>query len=66
MLFRSEGEEDEYPFPFHPLELGEVVLAELFGYQLEGVMGESMLMPEKIPLLRYARTGPKKSWQFWR
>ena len=62
----TEGEEDEYPFPFHPLELGEVVLAELFGYQLEGVMGESMLMPEKIPLLRYARTGPKKSWQFWR
>ena len=33
----GEGD-DEYPFPFHPLDLGEAALAELFGYQLEGEM----------------------------
>src|SRR5262249_39899169 len=29
-------EEDTYPFVFHPLELGEAALSDLFGYQLEG------------------------------
>ena len=27
----DEEEEDAYPFPFHPLELGEAALRELFG-----------------------------------
>jgi hypothetical protein len=31
----DEEEKDPYPFPFHPLELGEAALKELFGYQLE-------------------------------
>ena len=53
--------EDEYPFPFHPLELGEAALAQLFGYQLEGTVDPSLLEPETIPLLRYKRS---RSW--WR
>lgn len=53
-------EEDDYPFPFHPLELGEAALAEFFGYQLEGIVDPSLLDPEYVPLLRFKRT--KSSW----
>ena len=53
-------EEDEYPFPFHPLELGEAALAEFFGYQLEGIVNPSLIEPEQVPLLRFKRT--KSSW----
>jgi len=28
--------DDDYPLPFHPLELREAPLKEVFGYQLEG------------------------------
>lgn len=56
-----EEDDGDYPFPFHPLELGEAALLSLFGYQLEGAMDPSQLEPEKIPLMQFAR---KKSW--WR
>jgi hypothetical protein len=62
----TEDDEDEYAFPFHPLELGEAALADLFGYQLEGVIDNSLLQAEKIPLARYERSGTKRVWQFWR
>jgi hypothetical protein len=52
----------EYPFPFHPLELGEAALQEFFGYQLEGVVDASQIAPEQIPLMRFKRK--KKGW--WR
>lgn len=58
--FDSE-EDDNYPFPFHPLELGEAALLSLFGYQLEGYIDPSHVEPEKIPLMQFTR---KKSW--WR
>jgi hypothetical protein len=54
-------EDDEYPFPFHPLEMGEAALRTLFGYQLEGDIDPSCLEPEKIRLMRFTR---RKSW--WR
>lgn len=50
-----EEPEDEYPFPFHPLELGEAALLDFFGYQLEGTIDPSWLDPEDIPLLKYRR-----------
>jgi hypothetical protein len=52
----------EYPFVFHPLELGEAALQEFFGYQLEGVVDLSQLEPERIPLMRFKRR--KVWWQF--
>jgi hypothetical protein len=56
------GEDDAaYPFPFHPLELGEAALQAFFGYQLEGVVDPSQIEPEQIPLMRFQR---KKAW--WR
>jgi hypothetical protein len=58
-----EEEECDYPFPFHPLELGEAALLELFGYQLEGLIDPNHLESEKIPLVRFKRT--KSRWKLW-
>jgi hypothetical protein len=55
-----------YPFPFHPLELGEAALAELFGYQLEGTVDDNLLEPETIPLIIYKRSSSEPWWKFWR
>jgi hypothetical protein len=49
-------EEDAYPFPFHPLELGEATLRDQFGYQLEGYLDSSLLEPDSIPLVCYKRS----------
>jgi hypothetical protein len=55
-----DEDDNDYPFVFHPLELGEAALQSLFGYQLEG-MTDTQLEPETIPLMRFKR---KKAW--WR
>jgi hypothetical protein len=60
----DEEAENEYPFPFHPLELGEAALSELFGYVLEGFSDSELLDPETIPLLRYKRL--RSRWWFRR
>jgi hypothetical protein len=52
-----------YPFPFHPLELGEAALKEFFGYQLEGFIDPTLLEPESIPLVKYKRS--RSRWKFW-
>lgn len=57
-----EGE-DEYPFQFHPLELGEAALKEFFGYQLEGPIDGSLIEPESVPLIKYKRS--RSRWKFW-
>jgi len=56
-------DEDQYPFPFHPLELGEEALKAFFGYQLEGYIDESLLEPENIPLVGYQRKNVW--WKIW-
>lgn len=58
----SDGE-DEYPLPFHPLEMGEAALKEFFGYQLEGFGDPPPLHPESIPLIKFKRRRPR--WKFW-
>lgn len=60
----SDEEEHAYPFPFHPLDLGEATLKDRFGYQLEGYIDASLLEPESIPLVRYKRTR-SPWWKFW-
>jgi hypothetical protein len=40
----------EYALPFHPLELGEEVLADQFGFILEGVPREDLYDPSDKPL----------------
>lgn len=60
----SDDEEDTYPFPFLPLDLGEAALKDLFGYQLEGCIDASLLEPESIPLIRHKRLR-SPWWKFW-
>lgn len=60
----SDEEKDAYPFPFHPLDLGEATLKDRFGYQLEGYIDASLLEPESIPLVRYKRVR-SVWWKFW-
>ena len=59
----DEEEGDEYPFKFHPLDLGEASLRDFFGYVLEGVVDSSLIEPEEIPLLSFKRTKPW--WKIW-
>jgi hypothetical protein len=56
-------DDGDYPFPFHPLELGEAALKEFFGYQLEGVIDPALIEPESIPLIKYERL--RARWKFW-
>jgi hypothetical protein len=60
----DEEEQSDYPFPFHPLELGEAALSALFGFQLEGPIDAALFEPESIPLARYTRS--RARWKFWR
>ena len=55
-------EEDDYPLPFHPLELGEAALRDLFGYQLEGPIDPALPDPDTIPLVKYKRS--RSWWKF--
>lgn len=59
--FEPDEDDAEYPFVFHPLELGEAALVALFGYQIEGMTVAGSVAPETIRLMRLKR---KKSW--WR
>jgi hypothetical protein len=76
----ADQAEDEpaYPFPFHPLDLGEVALGELFGFHIEGEMTD--LDPLSVPLASFKRrpggrpapaAAPKAArrrrpwWRFW-
>jgi uncharacterized protein DUF6928 len=58
----ATDDEDSYPLPFHPLELGEVALKEFFGYQLEGFGDPAPIDPESVPLLRFKR---RHWWKMW-
>ena len=60
----EDDENDDYPLPFHPLDLGEAALKNFFGYQLEGAIDDSMLDPETIPLMSFQRR--KSIWKFWK
>jgi hypothetical protein len=46
---------EDYPFPFHPLELGEAALGALFGFVLEGTgqPDDPDLDPDEIPLVGF-------------
>ncbi|MEU7824269.1 hypothetical protein [Catellatospora sp. NPDC049133] len=52
-------EDDEpYPLPFHPLELGEEALRALFGFVLEGYPEPDDLEAESVPMCGFRVTDP--------
>lgn len=55
----EDAEDEDYPFPFDPLDLGQGALRALFGYQLEGDSGASLLDPASIKLMQFERS---KRW----
>jgi len=55
---------EDYPFPFHPLEMGEAALENFFGYQIEGFLDTSHPDPESVPLLRFLRKR-RPWWKLW-
>lgn len=59
-VFDSADEDQAYPFPFHPLDLGEAALLEFFGYQIEGLAAPDQLKPEDIPLAAFKRVRPQE------
>lgn len=56
----ADADDEEYPLQFHPLDMGEAALEDLFGYQLEGYIKGEMLDPDSIPLMAF--TAVKKPW----
>jgi hypothetical protein len=56
------SEADDYPLPFHPLELGEAALENFFGYQIEGFVETTHHDPESVRLLRFHRENPERPW----
>lgn len=59
----TDDPDDDYPLPFHPLELGDAALKQFFGYQLEGFIDPTLLEPESIPLAKYKRS--RSRWRLW-
>jgi hypothetical protein len=58
-------DDEPYPFPFHPLELGEAALAEMFGFQIEGFGNVETFDLESVPLARFKRKRQSK-FKFWK
>jgi|ERR1041385_6973851 len=61
-VFDERDEETDYPFCFHPLELGEAALLEFFGYELEGFLDQNVVDPAQIPMAGFKR---KSRWKLW-
>lgn len=59
----DEDEEDAYPLPFSPLNLGEAALAAFFGYCLEGRLTPDQIDPMEVPLMRFDRR--RRWWKPW-
>jgi hypothetical protein len=59
----AEGDDEAYPLPFHPLELGEAALDEFFGFQIEGFAEGIHPDPASVRLIRFRRKRPW--WKFW-
>jgi hypothetical protein len=64
-MFESSEEQGDYPFNFHPLELGEEMLHAFLGFHIEGDASADVVDPEEITLLRYRRA-TRPWWKFWR
>ncbi|EMI56274.1 hypothetical protein RSSM_02293 [Rhodopirellula sallentina SM41] len=62
----DDEEKEDYPFPFHPLELGEAALLNFFGYQIEGYADKNLIVPEEFPLVRLSRAANSRGKPWWK
>jgi hypothetical protein len=49
----EHAEDDDYPLPFHPLELGEDAIGQLFGFCYEGMLPPDAIDVEDVTLLGF-------------
>jgi uncharacterized protein DUF6928 len=57
-FWAGEHREDDYPLPFHPLELGEEALRALFGFVIEGYPDDSDVDAETVPMIGFRVVDP--------
>lgn len=65
----TDDDEDDYPFPFHPLELSEAALDNLFGFVFEGytgMTGGSSVDPFDVTLAGFRVTAPEGKRRLFR
>jgi hypothetical protein len=55
----DEDDEEPYPLPFHPLDLGEEALSALCGFVREGIPPEGMPDVSQVPLAGFRLGRPK-------
>jgi hypothetical protein len=53
-------DDTEYPFPFHPLDLGEATLLELLGCEIEGSINSWQIDPGHFPLVAFKQKKRQK------
>jgi len=68
---------DDYPYPFHPLDMADAALKALFGYTLLSEPDTDGINPVTIPLMCFERSQsvpqpqpnapskPRPRWKFW-
>ncbi|GAA1657774.1 DUF6928 family protein [Actinoplanes couchii] len=49
-------DEDPYPLPFHPLQLGEEALNSLFGFTIEGALTPDSVLAEDVHMHTFRRS----------
>lgn len=62
-------DDDDYTFPFHPLELSEAALDNLFGFVFEGytgMPGDNSVDPFEVTLAGFRVTAPPRKPGFFR
>ena len=62
--FDDELEDDEYPLPFHPLDLSETALLAMLGFQFEGRPEDWVCDPMEIPIMRF-KVAKRAWWKVW-
>jgi hypothetical protein len=59
----DDEDEEPYPLPFHPLDLGEDALAALCGFVIEGMPLEGMPDLDRVPLAGFRLGVPRATLQ---
>jgi hypothetical protein len=56
-----DADDEAYPLPFHPLELGEVALRAFFGFVIEDASRPQDIDPDLVPLHGFRVTDPAEA-----
>lgn len=57
-------DDEDYPLPFHPLELSAAALLAILGFQFEGHPDDWVCDPMEIPIMKF-EISKNTWWKFW-